>query len=115
MKRSPPHCSPLDALRRAVRPLFLGFTLTEGALLVSGCSRSATREDCDRIITRGVELRAKEQHQTDPAVVEKAIADFKREHASEIEASCVGRSLKKDVMKCVEQAETSDAVDACLY
>ncbi len=80
-----------------------------------GCSRAATREDCDRIITRGVELRAKEQHQTDPAVVEKAIADFKRDHASEIEANCVGRSLKSDAMKCVEQAETSDAVDACLY
>lgn len=92
--------------------------LTAAALLLlglSGCSRSASRDDCDRIITRSVELRAKEQKQTDPAVVERAIADYKRDHAAEIESSCVGRSLPKDAMKCIERAETSDAVEACLY
>lgn len=81
----------------------------------SGCNRSASKEDCDRIITRSVELRAKEQKQTDPAVVDKAIADYKSAHASEIASSCVGRSLPRDAMKCIEAAETSDAVENCLY
>lgn len=85
------------------------------AIATLACSDRATREDCDRIITKAAELRAKEKKQTDPAVIEKAIADFKREHATEIEASCVGRSLGKGAMDCIEKAETSEAVDACLY
>lgn len=100
---------------RATTPLAFAAAALVLSLPVGGCSRSLSREDCDRIIARSVELKAKEQKQTDPAVVEKAIADYKREHAAEIESSCVGRSFPKDAMKCIESAETSDAVEACLY
>ncbi|MFO0619547.1 MAG: hypothetical protein U0414_43570 [Polyangiaceae bacterium] len=98
-----------------MRRTILFWPMCSALILSTACSRRATREDCDRIITRTAELRAKEQHQDDPAVVEKAIADFKQAHADEIEKECVGRSLGADAMKCVEKAESSDAIEACMY
>ena len=82
------------------------------ALLVLGCGREATVEDCQHIVKRIVELELESvvpEHELS-AEVQEAQQAF-RERAS---ADCVGRRITEKSLACVAAAKTAEAViDDC--
>jgi hypothetical protein len=82
------------------------------ALLVLGCGREATVEDCQQIVKRIVELELESvvPEQDLSAEVQEAQQAF-RERAS---ADCVGRRITEKSLACVAAAKTAEAViDDC--
>jgi hypothetical protein len=109
-------------LRRVVprltllRSLGLGLGLVPLPLLLlglAGCGRKATREDCEAVVDKNVELQLKALGVTDPAVVGKRRDEMRASMRDDIE-KCVGKRVTDAMMTCVKSAETAEKIDKCL-
>jgi hypothetical protein len=99
----------LPAVRRsAALALAMGI-----ALVLGGCGRKATREDCEIVVDRNVELQLKALGVTDPAVVTKRRDEMRASMREDID-KCVGKRVTDGMMACVKQAETAEKIDKCL-
>lgn len=78
-----------------------------------GCGRKATREDCEAVVDRNVELQLKALGVTDPAVVGKRRDEMRASMRDDIE-KCVGKRVTDAMMTCVKSAETAETIDECL-
>jgi hypothetical protein len=96
------------------RSLVIG-TGAAACIFVVGCGHPATKEDCDRIIDKTAELKLKEENVTDPSVIEKQIAGYKEQYGDDVMQKCLGKTITRQALDCVTHAESSDAVDKCLY
>jgi hypothetical protein len=85
------------------------------ALFLAACGHPATKEDCERIIDKTAELKLREDHVSDPEVIAKQIEGYKEARGDEQMKKCMGKTITEQALRCVDRAETSDAVDACLY
>ncbi len=94
-------------LRRA---LALGFLLVP---MLVGCGRKATREDCEVVVDKNVELQLKALGVTDPAIVNKRRDEMRAAMRDDID-KCVGKRVTDGMMTCVRNAETADKIDKCL-
>ena len=70
--------------------------------------------DCQRIIEKTAELKLKEDNVREEDIP-KQIAGYKEARGDEAMKKCVGRTITKEALTCVEMAQTSDALDKCLY
>jgi hypothetical protein len=108
--------APSMALMRSLslpRPLGpLSFAALVG-LVVAGCGRKATRDDCDIIVDRNVEVMLKSQGTVDPAVIAKRKDEMRSEVRDRID-QCVGKRVTDREIACIKTAETSDQIDKCL-
>lgn len=102
------------------RPSFLGssvglaLTLAVLApLVLAGCGRKATREDCATWVDRNIELQLKAQGVTDPGVVGRKRAELVASMEKDIE-ECVGKRVTDSMMSCINTAQTSEQLDKCL-
>lgn len=83
-----------------------------GALLVLGCGRKATVEDCEQIVKRVAELElANVVPKSDlGSEVQQAQNSFRERALSD----CVGRRITEKSLRCVAAAKTAAAViDDC--
>ena len=99
-------------LRRVVLAVSL-FALAALALSVGGCGRKATKEDCETVVDKNVELQLKALGVTDPAVVTKRRDEMRASMRDDIE-KCVGKRVTDSMMACVKTAETAEKIDKCL-
>ena len=68
-----------------------------------------------RHLDRLVELELREMGFEDPELTRRRQEELSRRYRSEI-ASCVGRSLTDEAMRCIEAAETAEALSHdCLH
>src|SRR5579863_2112805 len=81
--------------------------------LVVGCGRRATDADCQLIVDRSVELQMKEMKDNDPDNIQKTQAQLRAELADQIR-DCVGRRVTDSMMSCVQKAQTSSELEACV-
>lgn len=72
-------------------------------LLVACGGPRATREHCERILERIVDIELKERGYNDPMLQTMKRAAFKRKLDSELDR-CVGRKLPGKAMECVDRA-----------
>lgn len=79
------------------------------------CGHPATREECETILNKSAELKLKEDQITDPKIVAEKLAGLKEAKGDELLKACTGKTITKGALDCVKLAETSEAVDACLY
>lgn len=84
-------------------------------LLAVGCGHPATREECSLILDKSAELKLREQDITDPGVIEERLKSFRETRGDELLDKCVGRTITKRAIACVERADSAAAVDRCLY
>lgn len=107
-------------LRRVVEPrspfiaplIVLALVATAASALV-GCGRKATREDCETVVDKNVELQLKALGVTDPAVVGKRRDEMRASMRDDID-KCVGKRVTDSMMACVKTAETAEKIDKCL-
>ncbi len=78
-----------------------------------GCGRKATREDCEIVVDRNVELQLKALGVTDPTVVAKRRDEMRTSMKDDID-KCVGKRVTDGNMACVKTAETAEKIDKCL-
>jgi hypothetical protein len=98
--------------RVVVKSSLFWLVLCAPAMLV-GCGRKATREDCEVVVDKNVELQLKALGVTDPAIVTKRREEMRAAMRDDIE-KCVGKRVTDANMSCVRNAETADKIDKCL-
>jgi hypothetical protein len=96
---------------RKCLPLALVVLATAPALVA--CGRKATREDCEAVVDKNVELQLKALGVVDPAVVTKRRDEMRASMHEDID-KCVGKRVTDSMMSCVKNAETADKIDKCL-
>jgi hypothetical protein len=101
--------------RPALMPVVLVPTLGLLVLTLTACGHPATRDDCELILTRSAELKLKDDNVVDPQKVAERLEGLKQARGDELLKSCIGRTITKTALDCVQRAPTSEAVDACLY
>ena len=89
----------------------LGAVLLATALV--GCGRKATREDCEAVVDKNVELQLKALGVTEPGVVTKRRDEMRASMRDDID-KCVGKRVTDAMMSCVKNAETAEKIDKCL-
>ena len=93
--------------------LVLALFLVGLACGLVGCGRKATREDCEAVVDKNVELQLKALGVTDAAVVAKRREEMRASMREDID-KCVGKRVTDSMMACVKNAETADKIDKCL-
>jgi len=84
-------------------------------VLGSGCGHPATREECVAIFNKTAELQLRQQNIQDPRLIELRTRELMDVKGEELIDKCVGRTLTKSALDCVERADTEAAVLKCLY
>jgi len=79
----------------------------------AGCGHEATREECELIFRKSAELAAKSHDITDPKQVEELVAQALSDKQDKLEG-CIGRRITEEVLQCVPNAATEEALEACL-
>ena len=102
-------------LRRVVSrfPSASGVLVVLVALLLPGCGRKATREDCEAVVDKNVELQLKALGVTDSTIVNKRRDEMRASMKEDIE-KCVGKRVTDSMLACVKTAETTEKIDKCL-
>jgi hypothetical protein len=75
--------------------------------------RKATRQDCEVVVDKNVELQLKALGVTDPDVVGKRREEMRAAMREDID-KCVGKRVTDSMMACVKKAETAEKIDKCL-
>lgn len=83
--------------------------------LATGCGHPATREECVIILDKSAELKLREQDLDNAAVFDERLKSFKETRGEELLQKCIGRSITKSAIECVQRADSQNAVDRCLY
>lgn len=95
------------------RSLFALALASLALVLLSGCGRKATREDCELIVDKNVEVKLKVDGTTDPALIEKRKGELRASLKEDID-KCVGKRVTDSMLSCVKNAETPEQIDKCL-
>jgi hypothetical protein len=82
-------------------------------LALAGCGRKATREDCEAVVDKNVELQLKALGVVDPATVNKRRDEMRASMKDDID-KCVGKRVTDAMISCVKNAETTEKIDKCL-
>jgi hypothetical protein len=80
----------------------------------AGCGRRATREDCQLIVDRSVELQLRETSETDPKTIAAREAAVRTALDGEIKSCERDRRVTEKTMNCVRSASTTEELDKCL-
>lgn len=83
------------------------------AFLGAGCGRKATRADCEKFFDKNVEVKMKEEGNTDAASIAKRQTELRNDRKDDID-QCVGRRITDGMLKCVDAAQTAQDIDKCL-
>jgi hypothetical protein len=83
------------------------------ALFAFGCGRKATREDCELVVDKNVEVKLKADGMTDPALIQKRKDELRTSLKEDID-KCVGKRVTEGMLACVKRAESPEQIDKCL-
>ena len=103
----------LHRVARSAGLLVSLFVFLPCLLLVAGCGRKATHEDCEAVVDKNVELQLKALGVVDPATVNKRRDEMRASMKDDID-KCVGKRVTDAMISCVKNAETTEKIDKCL-
>lgn len=85
------------------------------ASMCAACGRSATREDCELVVGRIVELRMRSLNLGTPAEIDAKRTEILKDSAVMASMSqCVGKRISPSSLECVKRAEREPEVAQCL-
>jgi hypothetical protein len=82
-------------------------------LMLTGCGRKATREDCEAVVDKNVELQLKALGVVEPGTVAKRRDEMRASMKDDID-KCVGKRVTDSMISCVKSAESTEKIDKCL-
>ncbi|HEY8075736.1 MAG TPA: hypothetical protein VIF62_16535 [Labilithrix sp.] len=82
-------------------------------VVLAGCGRKATRDDCELIVDRNVEVGLRAQGTIDPQTIQKRKDEMRADMKDRID-QCVGKRVTDHEIACVKTSETPDQIDKCL-
>jgi hypothetical protein len=82
-------------------------------VVLAACGRPATREDCELIIDKNVELEMKLLKIEDPTAIDKRKSEIRGSMEGQLKG-CIGKRVTDGMMKCVRNAKTTDEIDGCM-
>lgn len=95
-------------------PSFAGVvSLGVAGLLGLGCGRAATRQDCETIVDRNVEVKLKSFGVTDETAIAKRRDEMRGAMKDDID-KCVGKRISDSMMTCVRAAQNESEIDKCI-
>jgi hypothetical protein len=98
-------------LFQCFRPPLGGWTVAlVASLLGSGCGKSATVEDCERIVVRMAELELAAHSVSDPVLVQQQVDATKESFRKRALEECVGRQIPPSAMECIGRATSTDQI-----
>jgi len=100
---------PVENLMQQTRFLLIAIALT---LVGTGCGRPATEAECEEIVERTARLRIQETRPGRAETVDREVEELKAKLRDRTEG-CVGKRVTARAMKCVREAESSEAVQQC--
>lgn len=80
------------------------------SLGMAGCGRSATREDCEAMLRKHIEVKLADE--SNVALRAQKTAEYTQMLKPQVDA-CVGRKLTDAYLNCVKNAANLDALRAC--
>lgn len=96
-------------------PLLLAASGALAALAgTTACGRRATREDCQLIVDRSVELQLRAGDETDAQTIARREAEVREALDGEIKSCERDRRVTEKTMACVRSAKTTQELDSCL-
>jgi hypothetical protein len=101
---------------RAYSTLFVA-PLAACALLLglSACGHPASKEECEVIVDKIIEIQTKETGMTDPARVDAAKKDARAKVGDDLLPKCVGKKIRDSALACIKNASTVQQItDICL-
>lgn len=87
--------------------------LAGASVILSGCGRKATREDCEVVVDRNVEVQMKALGVSDPDAIAKRRIEMHASMKDDID-KCVGKRVTDAMITCVKNADSVEAIDKCL-
>lgn len=85
------------------------------ALLLLGCGRPATVQDCEQIVARITELELKKANITDPEEIRAEVEQSKAAFRDQTMAQCVGRRVTEKFLGCIASAQSAgQLLEDCL-
>lgn len=78
------------------------------------CGHPASEKECEEIFERSAVLKLQQKDVTDPAELERRVAEARADQGDKQLSTCVGRRITDDAMTCIRSAKTPGALDACL-
>jgi hypothetical protein len=87
--------------------------LAASLVVLSACGRPATREDCELIVDKNVELEMRQMKIDEPAAIEKRKTEIRGAMEGQLKG-CIGKRVTDGMMKCVRNAKTTDEIDGCM-
>jgi hypothetical protein len=87
--------------------------LAASFLALAGCGRKATREDCEAVVDKNVELQLKALGVVEPGTVAKRRDEMRASMKDDID-KCVGKRVTDSMISCVKSAESTEKIDKCL-
>jgi hypothetical protein len=84
------------------------------ALGLLACGHPASAEECEEIFRMSAAIELKAQNVSDPAEIERRIAEARAAKGDALMKECVGKRITESAMACVRSAESAEQLDACL-
>jgi hypothetical protein len=91
---------------RTALPLFF--------VALGACGHPATTAECEEIFRRSAEIELAAQEVTDPAEIERRIAEARAQKGDKLLEECVGRRITDRSMECVRRAKSAQDIERCL-
>jgi hypothetical protein len=100
-------------LRQRAPLAWLVMSVACGASIAStGCGRPATKQDCDLIVDRYVEIELETLKVTDPTIIAQRKIEMKRDLKDDL-TTCPGKRITDSMLACVRTAKTNEELDKC--
>ncbi len=94
----------IDFARRYAAQILAAISL---AMLFASCHKRATRNECQTIFDRIVELELGEIGYRDPALAARKRRHLTWRHRATI-AECIGRRLPPNALRCIQKAKSTE-------
>jgi hypothetical protein len=78
-----------------------------------GCGRKATREDCELVVDKNVEVKLKTDGLQDKDLIQKRKDELRASLKDDIDR-CIGKRVTEGMLACVKGAATPEQIDKCL-
>ena len=89
--------------------------LFAGGLFVGGCGHPATKEECDEILNKVIDLELKDR-KNEGTQLEKRKAEVKQAREADLMSKCLNKRVTDSAMQCIRTATSVDQItQQCLH